>query len=103
DYVELSPPIERSEFLDDPNSRRELNALLSKHSGLFYDRNLDLNQKAYLTIAPNQLILLFDNLYRAKTGTSLPNIALERDRGDINTTRVRSAAKLFRWIYGEGG
>jgi len=51
----------------------QLEQILNEHNGLFFNRNFELNQGAYLTEAPIDLVVLLNNIYQQKTGgDSLP-------------------------------
>jgi len=47
-------------------------SIVSSNDSLFFDRNLKLRQGAYLTIAPLQLLKIWDEIYYQKTGHHLP-------------------------------
>ena len=74
DYVELSPPITREELFDDPVVSERMLDILDRHKNLFYNRKLELNQGAYLTRAPAELVQVLVDLYRGKTGGTLPHV-----------------------------
>ena len=74
DYVTLEPPIHRDEVFKDDAVRAELSDILQHHKGLFYSKNLELNQGTYLTEAPKQLVQILNKLYREATGQSLPHL-----------------------------
>ena len=73
-FTKFAYPIRRSEFLDTPKYRQQLLELVSNHNSLFFNRNLQLRQGAYLTIAPVQLLKIWDEIYYQKTGNHLPLI-----------------------------
>jgi hypothetical protein len=105
DYEGLSLAIERTEFFDAPEPRAKLRQIQQEHSGLFYTAGLELNQGAYLTAAPEDLVKVFDDIYREKTGSGLPHVSLERvqQKTHFNRHRLKGAETLFKWIYGENG
>jgi 5-methylcytosine-specific restriction protein B len=74
DYTTLEPPIEREEFFHAPDVRPHVQEIVATHKGLFFNRNLELNQGSYLTEAPVVLVRLLNKLYRQKTGQNLPHI-----------------------------
>lgn len=82
DFAELDPPIEREEFLKAPEYRGELQEILAKHKSLFFNKKFELNQGAYLTKAPIDLVNLWNRIYRAKTGENLPHV------GDSSITEL---------------
>jgi hypothetical protein len=102
-YVQLDPLIERADLLDQPEPRRELLQILNKHSNLFYNRDLELRQGAYLTDGPPALVALFAQIYKDKSGQTLPNVGQTRVGIDINAVRLQAGVKLFRWVCGEEG
>jgi Cdc6-like AAA superfamily ATPase len=75
DYMPLDPPLNREEFLGDPAVFAQLARILEQHTGkgLFYNRDHELNQGAYLTEAPAELVGILNNLYQKKTGRNLPH------------------------------
>jgi hypothetical protein len=75
DYVPLEAPLLREEFLDDDAAFEQLASILEvyKGKGLFYNREHDLNQGAYLTEAPPELVGVLNTLYCKKTGNNLPH------------------------------
>jgi hypothetical protein len=95
DYAELSPPLHRNQFLDN----REVGDELKEN--LFYNDKLDLNQGAYITEAPAELVDLLDNLYNESTGHHLPHLSAAQS--GIDDPHMGAAISLFKWIYGESG
>jgi 5-methylcytosine-specific restriction protein B len=78
DYCQFTPSIHRTDFLADNNYRSRISNMLEKHRGLFFNREFKLNQGSYLTEAPIELIQLWDEIYRHKTGDALlPGIDLQ--------------------------
>ncbi len=78
EYVPLEIPLLREEFLYDLAVFEQLANILDAHKGkgLFYNRNRNLNQGAYLTWAPAELVSVLNTLYRVKTGKNLPHVDL---------------------------
>jgi DNA polymerase III delta prime subunit len=101
-FRKLSSPIDRSEFFDAPEYRQKLDEMLKNHDGLFYSRNMELNQGAYLTEAPQPLLEVFNQIHLTKTGEPLPIDSSGKSAG-IDQTRLAAAVELFRWINGESG
>ena len=101
DYAELSPPLHRNQFLDNREVGDELKEILQTNRNLFYNDKLDLNQGAYITEAPAELVDLLDNLYNKSTGHHLPHLSAEQS--GIDDPHMRAATSLFKWIYGESG
>lgn len=75
DFVELDPAIEREEFLKASEHRGQLQEILAKHKSLFFNKKFELNQGAYLTKAPTELVNLWNHIYRAKAGVNLPHVS----------------------------
>ena len=73
DYVPLDPQIDRSELFDNGEVSQRLLDILKRHSPLFFNRQLELNQGFYLTEAPQELVNVVDAVYHAKTGRRLPH------------------------------
>jgi hypothetical protein len=71
EYRELQPPVNRAEFLENPEYRDRISALMSGQHGLFFNREFKLNQGSYLTAAPPALVAIWDDIYRKKTGNAL--------------------------------
>jgi hypothetical protein len=105
DYEKLFPPIRRSEFLESAKRQEELRDILSHNDNLFYNSKFELNQGAYITEAPEELIELFNDIYHESAGRELPKVAnlKSRSRGPFNERRLRASIHLFKWIYGEDG
>jgi len=78
-YTPLDPPLNREEFLGDQAVFAQLARILEQHTGkgLFYNREHELNQGAYLTEAPAELIGVLNDLYQNKTGRDLPYVDAE--------------------------
>lgn len=77
EYEPLKPPLSREWILDDPNVFARLTRILEAHRGrgLFYNREHNLNQGAYLTEAPIELVDVLNTVYCEKTeGKSLPHV-----------------------------
>ena len=74
DYRQLSPPLLRETFFGDEEFRRGLLATLQdkEHGPLFYNKALELNQGAYLTEAPLELVQLLNRAYEKSAGKPLP-------------------------------
>jgi 5-methylcytosine-specific restriction protein B len=72
DYVPLTPPIEREELFQNPTVLPRVREIIKGHRGLFFNRNLELNQGSYLTEAPRPLVNLLNELYRDRAHRDLP-------------------------------
>lgn len=73
-YTELNPPIDRNQILN--NQNKELLIGIANHSEVFYNRNNDLRQGAYLTPCPVELLNLINNIYHSQTKYDLPLLDL---------------------------
>lgn len=71
DFQLLNPKIDRKLLLND-EFKIELLQELKNHKKLFYNKDLDLNQGAYLTKAPQFLIDILDKIYIQINGGILP-------------------------------
>jgi MoxR-like ATPase len=74
-YHELTPPLLRETFFDDEEFRRGLLETLQsdkEHGPLFFNKKLELNQGAYLTEAPLELVQLLNRAYEKNAGKPLP-------------------------------
>jgi hypothetical protein len=71
DFQTLDPPLSREALFSE---RQDLLAILDSGDGhgMFYNRNLELNQGAYLTPAPSSLVTILNRAYENATGKSLP-------------------------------
>jgi 5-methylcytosine-specific restriction endonuclease McrBC regulatory subunit McrC len=75
DYRQLDPPLLREAFFGDQELRRDLLATLQSGTDrgpLFYNKALELNQGAYLTELPSELIQLLNRAYEKSVGKPLP-------------------------------
>jgi hypothetical protein len=73
-FVALDPPLNRSAFLGNAAYQQRLRGLLEQGHNLFYAKNLDLNQGAYLTEAPRELVDILQDVCRKQTGKNLPYV-----------------------------
>ena len=73
DYEPLTQKIHRDEFFKNEQYKDALLAIRNTHTGLFYNKDLTLNQGSYLTASPPELVELFNLIYFAKTGKDLPH------------------------------
>jgi len=71
DYRVLDRPITRDEIF---SHATELKAILDSNSGLFYNKDLNLVQGGYLTLAPTELVNLFNKIYQKSTGENIPYV-----------------------------
>ncbi len=85
DYAPLTPPIHRRALFVDPAGQTRSREILTNHSNLFFNRNLKLNQGAYLTEAPRVLLKFLNDLYRQSSGNGLPHVVFEGAEPTIET------------------
>lgn len=102
-YAPLDPPLDREEFLGAPAARVRLQDIHRRHKKLFYNADLDLNQGAYLTEAPAELLAVFNDIHRAKTGAPLPHLAVAAVASPLIHARLEAAVLLLKWTHGEAG
>jgi MoxR-like ATPase len=100
DYRELNPPLPRDAFFVDEEFRRGLLATLQseKERGpLFYNKALELNQGAYLTEAPLQLVELLNRAYEKSARKPLPILLpeLKQPEALISYTVEDALEELF--------
>jgi hypothetical protein len=74
DFKPCEPPLKRQEFLGNPEFASTLRRIRAAHRNLFYDRDLNLNQGFYLTLAPDDLIAVLNTACIKATGHTLPHI-----------------------------
>jgi hypothetical protein len=94
EFTALNPTIDRKDFLENPQYRSELRQMLSKHRNLFFNSELNLNQGAYLTEAPTELIELWDRIYKSKTGQNLP---MSHGRAE-GVSRSSQLENVLEWV-----
>lgn len=70
-YIELDPPLGRNELLNDNN--KEILFKIKNSSEVFYDKDLNLRQGAYLTPCPKELMYLISKVFKDKTSLNLPH------------------------------
>lgn len=73
DYEEFDYPILKEEILNEKYEKKLLE-LLDKYY-LFYNRIMNLNEGAYLTEAPLELVSIFNEIYKEKSGKNLPRFS----------------------------
>jgi MoxR-like ATPase len=71
DYTELKPKIKREEILN--NENKKMLDEIALQSEVFYNKNLNLREGAYLTPCPSMLGSLINSIYRKKSGDNLPH------------------------------
>ncbi len=70
-YQLLSVPIGRDDILNE-DRREELKKILENNLNVFYTRDLELRQGAYITKIPLELLTIINDEYKNKTGNDLP-------------------------------
>ena len=74
DFVPLDPPLPRDAFLKNPKYADRLRDMTEEGHKVFYASNLELNQGAYLTEAPPELVNIIRDAYRTVAGKDLPHM-----------------------------
>jgi hypothetical protein len=102
-YQQLIPPLARDAFLGDEGYRNALLKIYASknHGPLFFNKDLELNQGAYLTEAPSELVQLLDQAYLKLTNSSLPLENGTADAGAVNVYSIEDAAEELFLEYGE--
>jgi hypothetical protein len=101
DHHKLDPPIERDEFLQNSTYQPLLKSLLESEEGLFFNRNFNANQGAYLTRAPLRLVQIWNDINLEKTGQPInpawnipPLVSVEPNLGLAELLRRYEAEKI---------
>ncbi len=76
DFRELDPPLLRETFFASPNKEQLIALIDHGAQNLFYNREPSLNQGAYLTPAPAELVAILEESYVTLTGRSLLGTAV---------------------------
>ena len=74
-YIEINPPLDRKILLRESN-REVLDQIRSKNK-VFYNSKLSLNQGAYLTETPYDLVCLIRELYLSEYDKQIPYLVLQ--------------------------
>lgn len=96
DFTRLDPAIQREWFLKDERYRNLLMEPLQQGSRVFYNKSLDLNQGAYLTGVPQELLYILKDAYRSHTGRIIPF-----DSPVPSIQNIRDLLKSFEKTAGE--
>ena len=74
EYIE--PILHRDQFMKGSEVASETLEIFNSENGkgLFFNKNLDFNQGAYLTNAPSELVVILNEVYQKKYGNSLPKL-----------------------------
>ena len=111
DYRPLAAPVNRSEFLTSRKYKERIDGMLDRYRGLFFNREYNLNQGSYITEAPIELVQLWDEIYRDKTGGALlpgidlgsPVHSIEHNISAANLTIDSEIIDEFEKALGEAG
>jgi MoxR-like ATPase len=79
EFVRLEPPLSREVFFASPYRDRLLELIESGTKNLFYNRGPALNQGAYLTPAPAELVSILDDAYVQLTGRRVTELRSEAE------------------------
>ena len=97
DHTKITPPIDREQFLGENSDYRPLiRELLDSETGLFFNREFNLNQGSYLTSAPLKLVQIWNDIHMKQTGQplnsgwKLPSLQL-----NARQTATRTAIPAF--------
>ena len=72
EHTKIVPPIVRNEFLGESSEYRQIiRELLESETGLFFNREFNLNQGSYITAAPIKLIQIWNDIHLKQTGEPL--------------------------------
>jgi MoxR-like ATPase len=84
-FQPLEPPLRREWFFEDAHIAEQLQAIAQqpRGRGLFYNKELSLNQGNYLTEVPPSLQSVLDATYSKHTGHHLPNIPSVASTSDL--------------------
>jgi len=95
-FVKLNQPIDRDELLKNDLYKSQLQKIRSEHK-VFYRSDLNLNQGAYLTEVPMDLLVIVNDVYRDKTGEDLPYVdaCLRSSEVSSNSSRVSRTSDLL--------
>src|SRR5262249_17658664 len=63
DFNEVEPPLSREALFNNETIGTRLKQIAESHKGLFYSGALELNQGAYLTEAPTELVETLNDAY----------------------------------------
>ncbi len=103
-YQPLIPPLAREAFLGDEAFRNALLKIQASkdHGPLFFNKDLELNQGAYLTEAPPELVQLLNQAYLNLTSSALPlEMKGITEAAAVNVYSIEDAADELFLEYGE--
>ncbi len=101
DFEPLAPELPREAFFKDAEIGPSLRALLETDEGhgLFYNRNLELNQGAYLSPAPRSLVALLNKAYRKIAGRNLVEIEEQSIRPGLRVVPKETPMHSLNTIF----
>lgn len=76
DYKELLAPIKKEEIFENDEFRSTLTEILNSDAMVFFNKRFDMNQGAYLTQAPLELIQIFNSIYNSKNNKLIPHLEI---------------------------
>lgn len=94
-YIEINPPLDRKILLRESN-REVLDEIRSKNK-VFYNSKLSLNQGAYLTETPYDLVCLIRELYLSEYDKQIPYL----DQAVSIKKTLKNQMRKF-WLYSPG-
>lgn len=93
--VKMDPPLKRDSFFGPPFDARLSSLITGGTKNLFYNRDMSLNQGAYLTPVPVELVRILDDAYKVSAHKSLaeyiPEIGAVSGTPPIPTHQLDSA------------
>jgi predicted RNA-binding protein with PUA-like domain len=94
DNTKILPPIPREAFLGETSAYRPLiSNLLASETGLFFNREFNLNQGSYLTAAPLELVQIWNDIHLKQTGQPL------NPDWNIPSLDSQAASQKTYWIF----
>ena len=107
EFEPIEPPLHRDHFLKGSEVDSEILEILNNQNGggLFFNKNLSFNQGAYLTNAPSDLVLLFNDVYLTKYGKYLPKLDMFSSQKNNRSLKQekRLSHPLNQILYGPPG
>ncbi|MFV2091386.1 MAG: hypothetical protein ACC642_12060, partial [Pseudomonadales bacterium] len=107
EFTEVTPMLGQNTLFLGPQFQDELRHLAEAHGSLFFNRQLTLNRDHYLSEAPDALVRIFDDAYRAASNRHLPHVLLPEieDLPESSQTSYRDGIEhpLAQIFYGTTG
>ncbi|NCB19566.1 MAG: hypothetical protein EOM61_08105 [Bacteroidia bacterium] len=101
EYISFAQPIERSDILNSKNKEVLTNIL--DESEVFYNKELNLRQGAYLTPCPKELLCLIENAYHNKAAKHLPLTSHEEIISKMSDNSIAINSSSFSAALHEAG